>query len=329
MDNLLVLPSPHTHDANVTIADWVELTSIFSADGGTSREDVIRAVRRDSGLRDVQAESLANDVFKELADRLASCMNAGPALSSGYPFILERDNTYLRLREAGPVRRWERGSIYLFLLLVTRASMSSTERTMDGIDPTKTFEQLCADVLSAFWGGVSDHSGAMVFGTSSRSSGSATRFRSKIQALCESLGEGEGWKDGAVAPGGGDGKLDIVAWRRFRDGRRGGLVGFAQCKTGNGWDKHLTQLNPKTFCRNYMKQALVLEPVKIYMVPNRISLQVWESHTSDGGILFDRCRILQYAHPVNRKILEHLRRWMTAAVTKQQKLMRRNRRQRL
>ena len=86
MDNLLVLPSPHTQDANVTIADWVELTSIFSADGGTSREDVIRAVQRDSGLRDVQAESLANDVFKELADRLASCMNAGPALSSAYPF---------------------------------------------------------------------------------------------------------------------------------------------------------------------------------------------------------------------------------------------------
>ena len=73
MDNLLVLPSPHTQDANVTIADWVELTSIFAADGGTSREDVIRAVRRDSGLGDTEAQNLANDVFKELADRVTAC----------------------------------------------------------------------------------------------------------------------------------------------------------------------------------------------------------------------------------------------------------------
>ena len=51
-------------------------------------------------------------------------------------------------------------------------------------------------------------------------------------------------------------------------------MGFAQCKTGNSWDKHLTQLNPRTFCRDFMKQPLVLEPVRIYMVPNRISMQV-------------------------------------------------------
>ena len=326
MDNLLVLPSPHTQDANVAMADWAELACIFSADGGTSREDVIRAVRRDSGLSDVQAQSLANDVFKELADRLAACLRGGPAASSGYPFLLERDDTYLRLRESGPLRRWQRGFIYLFLLIMTRASMSSSQRTMDGIDPTKTFEQLCADVLAAFWGGASHHSGAMVFGTAARSSTPAKSFRSKVEKLCEIIGEGGGWKDGAVAPGGGDGKLDVVAWRRFEDGRRGGLVGFAQCKTGNSWDKHLTQLNPRTFCRNYMQQDLVLEPVRIYMVPNRISLRVWESHTSDGGILFDRCRILQYAHPVNANVLEHLRRWMTAAVAKQQRLMIRTRR---
>jgi len=256
MDNLLVLPSPHTQDANVTVADWVELTSIFAADGGTSREDVIRAVRRDSGLSDTEAQNLANDVFRELADRLASCANVSPAMSSGYPFVLESDDTYLRLREVGPVRRWTRGFIYLFLLIMTRASMSSTKRTMEGIDPTKTFEQLCSDVLAGFWGGVSAHAGAMVFGTSSNSSNSAKSFRSKIKKLCESLGEGEGCREGAVAPGGGDGRLDVVAWRRFQDGRRGGLVGFAQCKTGNGWDKHLTQLNPRTFCREFMKQAL-------------------------------------------------------------------------
>ena len=162
----------------------------------------------------------------------------------------------------------------------------------------------------------------MVFGTSSNSPDSGKTFRSKMVKLCKSIGEGEGWREGAVAPGGGDGNLDIVVWRKFQDGRKGGLVGFAQCKTGNGWDEHLTELNPRTFCRDFMEQPLVLEPVKIYMVPNRISLQVWESHTGNGGILLDRCRILQYAHPVNAKVLEHVKIWMAAAVNKQQRLMR-------
>ena len=74
-----------------------------------------------------------------------------------------------------------------------------------------------------------------------------------------------------------------------------------------------------------MKQALVLDPVRVYMVPNRISLQVWESHTCDGGILFDRCRILQYAYPVDSRVLQLLQTWMGAAVTQQQRIMKKGR----
>jgi hypothetical protein len=241
MDNLLVLPSSETQDANITIADWAELSALFSADGGTSREDVIRALYRDAGVSDMSAQELANDVFKELSDRAKCATGQAVNRIATYPFHLERSDTYLKLDELDSERRWDRGFIYSFLLTMTRASMSSENRTHGGVDPTKVFERLCANVLGLFWGGVTSHSGAMVFGTSSNSSNLSRSFKSKVEDLCVSLGEGGGWKDGATPPGGGDGKLDLVAWRKFRDGRPGGLVGFAQCKAGLGWDKHLTK----------------------------------------------------------------------------------------
>ena len=318
MDNLLVLPSPETQDANITIADWVELSALFSADGGTSREDVVRALRRDTGLTDTRAQELANDVFRELSDRAKSAAVEDALPIATYPFRLERSDTHLKLNELGPSRRWDRGFIYTFLLTMTRSSMSSRNRTHAGVDPTKVFERLCADVLGTFWGGMPPYSGSMVFGTSSNNSTAARTFKSKIETLCTTLGEGGGWREGAIPPGGGDGKLDVVAWRKFRDGRQGGLIGFAQCKTGLGWDNHLTTLQPKAFCRKFMKQPLVLEPVRVYMVPNRIGSHVWENHTDNAGLLFDRCRIVQYAESIDNQVLIQARKWMDAVVKQQQ-----------
>jgi hypothetical protein len=317
MNNLLVVPSPDTQDANVSIADWAELSALFAADGSTSREDVVRALRRD-GTSPLVSEETAQDVFKELADRASCAITSGGAMT--YPFTLERNNTYLRLNNFGPNDRWRRGFVYNFLLLVTRASMSSKERVLAGVDPTKIFENLCAAVLQTFWGGASSHSGAMVFGTSAPS---ASSFKSKVEDLCTKLGEGGGWREGAVVPGGGDGKLDLVAWRKFQDGRQGGLVGFAQCKTGVNWDQHLTKLRPLTFCRKFMKLPLVLEPVRIYMVPNRIGRHVWEEHTGNAGILFDRCRIVQYADGIDKKLLVQAQKWLDEAVEQQKTIMKR------
>jgi hypothetical protein len=148
-------------------------------------------------------------------------------------------------------------------------------------------------------------------------------FKAKINALCTTLSEGGGWRDGALAPGGGDGKLDVVAWRRFQDGRQGSLVGFAQCKTGVRWDEHLTKLQPQAFCRKFMKQPLTLEPVRIYMVPHRIGLHVWEDHTNNGGLLFDRCRIVQYATSIDPLVITAARTWLEAVIARQQQTMRR------
>jgi hypothetical protein len=189
--------------------------------------------------------------------------------------------------------------------------MDSRSRVLAGIDPTRVFERMCAEVLAAFWGGRSNASGAMVLGTAGSN---MTSFRAKIEDLCERLKEGVGWRVDARAPGAGDGKLDVVAWRRFLDDRQGGLVGFAQCKTGVHWREHLTKLRPEVFCRRFMQKTLILDPVRLYMVPCRIERRDWETHTGEGGILFDRCRMVQYAQRVSPAVVLECRGWFREAL---------------
>ena len=311
MRNLLITPAPQSEDFLVDAADWAELTALLRANGMVSRQDLARAVHRRSGFSEVTSLEKAGDAFSELADRIDSC-GAGSSELSRYPFSLDSSGTLLTLKR--PFRfNSNFGLLYWFLLFTSRADMSSQARTLDHTDPTKVFEQLCADVLAEFWGGKSKFAGAMVVGTAGSGARGTTQFKSKIAKLCENAGVGIGWKTGARAPGAGDAKLDVAAWRRFADKRQGGLIGFAQCKTGIHWRDHLTTLQPETYCNRFFEQRPIIAPLRVYMVPHRIVLHRWDDHTSDGGILMDRCRILQYGGHMSPAILKQCKRWLHAA----------------
>jgi len=284
MRDLTVVPSPATDDAVVNLADWAEICALHAEDSNISREDVMRVLRRSYSTPEMTARSLVGDVFKELEDRVVSCATEARSSFAAYPFSLE-DDVLSVSREY--YRGANYGRVYVFLLAMTLADMGSRSRVIDGVDPTKVFEHLCADVLAAFWGGSSAYSGTLVFGTARKKRAHNHRFQSNIDHLCSQIGEGVGWRDDAVPPGSGDGKLDVVAWRRFPDGRQGGLVGFAQCKTGIHWKQHLTTLQPDVFLRRFMMKQIILSPVRIYMVPSRIEPSQWETYTGEGVILFD------------------------------------------
>jgi hypothetical protein len=315
MRNLLLIPSPGSDVIQVDAADWAEITALFRKDGIVSRQDLSRALHRRSGIRESRAQQLADDAFNELADRVESC-GAGRSEVNRYPFSLDSGQSLLSLRKPFRINS-NFGLLYWFLLFVTRADMSAENRTLDNTDPTKVFEQLCADVLRTFWGGDSKFSGSMIVGTAIPGNGGVSQFKDKIAELCKHIGEGNGWKLGAKAPGGGDAKLDVAAWKRFADKRQGGLIGFAQCKTGIHWKEHLTKLKPETYCRSFMQQPLVIAPLRLYMVPNRIVFHKWEEHTSDGGLLMDRCRILQYGGSISPATLRRCKKWTRAAYKRQ------------
>jgi hypothetical protein len=315
MRNLTLVPSPMSEDVLVDAADWAEISAVFKRDGNVSREDLTRALHRKSGIKEASAQRVAQDAFSELSDRISSCGNSRLELNK-YPFKLDANQSLLSVRR--PFRLNSNfGLLYWFLLFVTRADMSSKKRVLAGVDPTTVFEQLCADVLRSFWGGDTAFSGSMVVGTSAERVATVSRFKTTIADLCQNLGEGIGWKQGAKPPGGGDGRLDIAAWKKFADNRQGNLFGFAQCKTGVHWREHLTKLQPRTYCNRFMQKQPAIVPLRLYMVPNRIVFHRWEEHTDDGGLLMDRCRLVQYGSNIQSSTLKRCKAWLRAAYDRQ------------
>jgi hypothetical protein len=314
MNSLLYVASGD--DEIVDHADWVEISSLFKADGNVSQEDLARAINVDRALAQHRCRQLAEDAFSEIEDRIdAAGANVHPLVSC-YPFNVKGRGAVLERTPPDAVNP-DAGLLYLFLLALTRADMSSTARKKYPIDPTKIFERLCADVLKEFWGGESEHANAVVFGTAQ--TGGQRSFPTHINGLCGHLKEGIGWKAGARSPGAGDGKLDLVVFRRFRDKRSGSLIGFAQCKTGIHWREHLTKLQPSGFCHNYMLSPLVVDPMRIYMVPNRIVGDRWDEDSRAGGLLFDRCRIVQYGNSIKPETLNDCRTWLQFMLSWQKK----------
>ena len=304
MNDLLTISA--SEDSIVENADWVELFTLLAADGNCSREDFARAHHQARSVRQDLSRDHAHDVFVELADRLSAC---GRGNESGYPFAMSSDNMLLSRLSDHSDQRYQ---TYKFLLLVTRAGMGADCRARAGIDATKLFERMCADVLRSFWG-TNGHCGAMVFGTASESTSNGG-FADKVNELCKSLCEGGGWKTGARKPRGGDGGLDIAVWRHFADKREGALVGFAQCKTGDNWRKARTSLQPRAFCSDYMTDSLLLDPVRIYMVPQRISRSKWTSDTKYAGLILDRCRITEFAACISSENLSNSMTWTNAVL---------------
>ena len=174
MANLRELPSG---DATyVEHADWVEITTLFKDDDDTSREDLARALKRPGFVSEDRARVLAEEAFNELKDR-QQLAESCPEIAK-YPFELACNDDVLKRRQksTNPV---DGGLVYLFLLAITRRSMHSKHRTLGGIDPTKVFEKLCADVLMNFWGGRSAFSDVLIVGTSRRNGPSTLSDRNQ------------------------------------------------------------------------------------------------------------------------------------------------------
>lgn len=303
-------------DTAVELADWVEMSAFFRADRTTSKEDLVRALIREGSNRSEQTyRDKATEAFNELDARDQAIGNSAADVPVAcYPF--EVDGDVLKLTQ-DPFDAKRTGLMYTFFLAITRASMDSQSRQLKSLDPTTLFEEVCAESLCQFWGGRSPVADVFITGTSNQDTvdQGQGRYRAIIDALTGHLQEGGGWKKGAKSPGAGDGGLDVAVWRRFQDKRPGGLVGFAQCKTGDRWREHLGKNNPNSICHSYFTSPLVLAPTAIYMVPCRVSLDEWSNVMRKHiGILFDRCRITTFCTNVNAQLINDCSTWTQAAI---------------
>jgi len=310
---------PKLSDSAEEKADWVELYALKDDDGNASFSDLLTALgisgtadaaeEDDDDAEDLpdemsdddRYEGAGEDAFLEITDRLESCGRT----SAGYPFevagsaVVCRDTTLT--------------SVYVFLLLLSRYGHKA-----GGADGAKIFEEVCAKAAESYLGALETHVRSYVFGFPRRIG--PRGFAKALDALCAELGEGCRRSGSATSPDQKDAKLDIVAWRSFADRRQGKLIAFGQCATGADWKDKATELiPPESWCKLWMLDQPAVWPIRMFFVPHRINGNMWFETCVKGGILFDRCRIVQHSGLLSKDLQDRIAAWSKAAIAKNQR----------
>ena len=285
------------------LADFVEL--ICWRDHLASATAISRLLGRlgegesSDGIPEEDTDQAVDEAFVEIERRIEAC-------GEGYPFIFGQEGSTLQATEEIGNPQHE---VYKYLLLATRLRMNVHKNHVN-IDGTQIFEELSAEVAKGYFG---DRTKSLVFGTAAGS----VDFPSKVDDLCDQLNEGGGYinNGGSVRPR--DGKLDVVAWKPFADDLPGKLIGFGQCKTGTYYEGELTQLQPDTFRDMWIRSPIIVPPMRMFFIAEALS-----SYPEDrlyisrqAGILFDRCRIIDFCDVVDADVLAKVRQWTAFAAT--------------
>jgi hypothetical protein len=315
--SLFRAPSPQA--GPTVLADFAELLALRNERHSASDRDIISALERLAEDDEDKLERPLADAFQELTLR---GLHLGADAKDRYPFEVEGD--IIRLRE--PYPKAERDFLYLFFLMATRLNMKM-DRSYSGFDGAELFEYLSLEVAKRYWGGADDaRVDGLVFGTAryNRDAKDADevdigKFSTAVNDLCDAMREGAEFR--AKDPGpikAKDAKVDLVVWRDFADQRaakpidnlrhrHGKLIGFGQCKTGSNWVDELEKTNPAKFCENWFHDQPLVKPIKLFFVCDRF-VHPWHEKTR-GLILFDRCRLVEYADHVSSELIWKCARW--------------------
>lgn len=296
-------PAPEAFEHEVhEMADFVELQTWQRS--GMSMMDLIRFLEQNadpdystSVPEDTEEGQWTENIYTEIERRKEGCG------TEGYPFEIKRNGHRVEILQG---IRNHRYIIYKYLLLATRLNMRDN-KTHKGIDGTKLFEELAAEIAREYFGPRAE---SFVFGTAA----GGANFQKKIDYLCTKLNEGSSIKaPDRYRPNIKDGKLDIVVWTSFTDDLPGKFIGFGQCKTGTNYKNYLNELQPDSFCRKWLQPGPVFIPIRLFFVSEALPRNGWYDMAIDAGLLFDRCRILDFSQTINKDLLEKIKLWTEAA----------------
>lgn len=290
--------SPNSSASTTEIADYAEM--VCWRDGNVSGTEVIRDMEKleeNDYTRGVGKES---DLEVRVGEALAEVRQREQACGAGYPFRQECDGQALKMDSDGGERRL----VYLYLLLATRLNMKDSRRHAS-IDGALLLEDLSAEVARAYFGKRAE---SYVFGSSNRMS-----FGDKIDDLCARLNEGGGFRRQEARPSMRDGGLDVVVWKHFADRSPGKMIGFGQCKTGTSYRDRLSELHADAFCDKWTMDPPAVVPTRMYFVAEALARSSWRNDLIDAGLLFDRCRVVDYCGGCRSEVLALLLKWTNAA----------------
>lgn len=316
MKNLLATPS---HRAGpVRLADTLELLALQGPRWRASASDLIASLDRKEDEDEDQLERPVMEAFDELELRQRHLGR----FAAHYPFRLEQSSIEFRQKKLT-----DQGLLYLFLLLATNLNMRD-DRRHAGIDGAGLFEHFSCEVARNYWGGRNSKQSdervdAFVFGTARSQLPSwdddeieTKNFKGAVNALCRRLGEGGSFRPKSSDPvRAQDDRVDLVVWRLFSDQRAGRLIAFGQCKTGTHWRHELPRLRPDSFCDKWLDTPPANTPLALFFLADRVAGSLF-NECKDCGILFDRCRVLDYAHSLPPKLVADCAKWTRTALKK-------------
>ncbi|MBC7785450.1 MAG: hypothetical protein H7144_16575 [Burkholderiales bacterium] len=292
-------PQARPHELG-DFAEWLAWN-----DGSTSAREIVRTLNQTDdnehnvGCEDDEVENTesVDDVFLELEKRSKICGDA-------YPFEMELGQ---RLEHRQIDKNNKPAVIYRYLLLCTRLNMRDN-KIHAGLDGTLLFEELSAAIMREYLG--FDRAKAMVFGTSV-----AGGFAEKVRELCVTLNEGGIYKSvDASGSEANDGDLDALAWTGFTDSNPGKLILFGQSKTGTSWHDQITQSRPKDFARKWFSNGYFwVEPIRTLCVAESVNPDRWQSLLIGGGLLMDRCRVVEMSRRVEDELFNRIHQWTVRA----------------
>jgi len=294
------LPSPQAECHE--LADFVELLA-WDKGSASSREVEAFLGRLGENDHNVGCDDNDDEVAEELDEVMNEIERRSAACGGGYPFMLESQGTVLRHAANDGDHR---SHIYHYLLLSTRLNMTNN-RVHANIDGADLLEEISAETVRCYLG--ARRARSMVFGTAAPGT-----FQDKVNRLCRELGEGGSFRTLDMGPvDANDDKLDTVSWLPFADKTRSQLIVFGQCKTGTNWGGMVTQLQPSNFIKRWMNEPFLHDPVRAFCVVEAVNRARWVGYCVYSGILFDRCRIVDFCEEPNADLLDKIKNWSTAA----------------
>ena len=291
-------PSTPAGDSDVhEIADYIEMTcwqqeEVSDTGIAGSLERIGENDHRSGVSEESEVEEVVGAAFREIERREKACRG-------GYPFTLEREGHSLRMDSTN-----SQNTIYLYLLLATRLNMKSQRRHAD-LDGTLLFEKLSAGVAGEYLG---ERSESYVFGSSN-----TMPFEKKIEELCCRMNEGGTYRPQNGSTQKRDAGVDVVAWKHFADRSSGKLVGVGQCKTGTWYADDISAPRAKTFFDKWTTDPPLLEPLAMFFVAEAVSRDEWRNVVLDAGLLFERCRIVDYRGREDETLVGKIVSWTKAA----------------
>lgn len=74
------------------------------------------------------------------------------------------------------------------------------------------------------------------------------------------------------------------------------MIAFGQCAAGANWPAKVSELpDTRSWCQAWMIRPPCVPPVRMFFVPHRLTREEWETRSTIGGVLFERCRISFHA----------------------------------